>query len=175
MKHLSQKRRALPCLASDHMSDFVPVPRQEIAACLFGAQASFRVCLVAKRDHERFRFGGNREPQFVRALMIGHRTKLPFRSTDMSKHNGSRPAVSAITARDKRRCLCRRPLQPHVAVTLRLRHRACHNELRGVVLMGKSHAISNIGRSRALPHPCRCLCSPRRPRPTASSLTASMA
>ena len=78
MKHLSQKRRALPCLASDHMSDFVPVPRQEIAACLFSAQASFRVCLVAKRDHERFRFGGNREPQFVRALMIGHRRNSHF-------------------------------------------------------------------------------------------------
>jgi hypothetical protein len=55
MKHLSEQRRSLPCFARDNLSDFVPIPRQEIAACFSGAHASFRVGLIAKRDHERFR------------------------------------------------------------------------------------------------------------------------
>src|SRR5580700_5398015 len=78
MKHLSEQRLALACLARDYDGDFVPIPHQEIAACLFRAQACFRVRLIPKTDHERFRFGGNREPQFMRTLMIGHRGNSHF-------------------------------------------------------------------------------------------------
>ena len=50
--------------------DNAPIPRQGIAACLTSAAASFSVGLAAKIGKERFRFGGNREPQLMWPLVV---------------------------------------------------------------------------------------------------------
>jgi hypothetical protein len=104
MKHAGEYRRALSRFACDNESYLAPIPRQEIVACLDRAPASFRGCLSAKIGHERFRFGGNREPQFMWPLMIRHLgNSWPPNLVDAdTKHNASRGAVTAITDRKQK-------------------------------------------------------------------------
>jgi hypothetical protein len=56
--------------AGDRRRDNGPVPRKGIIACFSGAPASFSWGITAKVRNERFRFGGNREPQLMWPLMI---------------------------------------------------------------------------------------------------------
>jgi hypothetical protein len=84
-KRLSQRTNETPERATSGASLSCARPRGRlrsnpalIAACFFSAQTCLGVRLIPKTDHERFRFGGNREPQFMRTLMIGHRGNSHF-------------------------------------------------------------------------------------------------
>jgi hypothetical protein len=72
MKHPREQGRALSRFARDCEGDFAPIPREESAARLFSAPASFPVGLTAKSGNERFRFEGDREPEIMWPLMLGH-------------------------------------------------------------------------------------------------------
>jgi hypothetical protein len=60
--------------------------------------------LTTKIGNKRFRFGGNREPQFMWSLVIGHlRNSWPPSPLIDNKHIASGCAVTGITARAAKR------------------------------------------------------------------------